>query len=222
MKPTVNVLYFPGTNCQVETLRAFKRVGAEPRLLFVKTVLDGDARMEDADLLCIPGGFSYGDHMGAGTVAGLLLKTRLRSQLLECQKRPILCICNGFQIAVRAGLYGEGVTLLENETATFHNRPEQAHVVDDGDPGVWLRGLEGSTLTFPCAHGEGRFVFERDEGWRPALRYPKKENPDGSTDDIAGITSPDGLILGMMNHPERNPRGEGNLTIFENGVKAAA
>ena len=221
MKPAVNVLYFPGTNCQVETMRAFERVGAAPRLVFVKSLLDGDARMDDADVLCIPGGFSYGDHMGAGTVAGLLLKTRLRSQLLACQSKPMLCICNGFQIAVKAGLFGEGVTLLANESATFHNRPGQDHLVVEDDPGVWLRGLEGDTLTFPCAHGEGRFVFERDEGWRPALTYPKEANPDGSTDDIAGITSPDGLVLGLMNHPERNPLGDGNLAIFENGVKAA-
>ncbi|HEX2296684.1 MAG TPA: phosphoribosylformylglycinamidine synthase subunit PurQ [Actinomycetota bacterium] len=221
MKPTVNVLYFPGTNCQVETMRAFRHVGAEPRLVFIEAVLDGDARLDDADVLCIPGGFSYGDHLGAGTIAGLLLRTRLRDQLARCQTKPMLCICNGFQIAVRAGLFGEGVTLVDNDIGTFHNRPDQVHVVE-GDPGVWLNGLAGQTLTFPCAHGEGRFVFERHEGWRPALRYPRQANPDGSTDDVAGITSPDGLVLGLMNHPERHPGGDGNLALFENGVRAVA
>ena len=222
MRPTVTVLYFPGTNCQSETMRAFRMVGAEPRLLFIKSVLDGDARLDDADILCIPGGFSYGDHLGAGTVAGLLLKTRLREQLLACRTRPMLCICNGFQIAVRAGLFGGGLALVENHEATFRDWPSQTHSVEESEPSLWLKGLGGEVLVFPCAHGEGRFPYASTDEWRPALRYPNGSNPDGSSADIAGITSLDGSILAMMNHPERNAGSETNLTIFENGVRAAA
>ena len=134
----------------------------------------------------------------------------------------MLCICNGFQIAVRAGLFGDGLALVENEQATFRDWPCQMHAVEASEPSLWLKGLGGEVLVFPCAHGEGRFVYGSTDGWRPALRYPNETNPDGSSAGIAGITSLDGMILGMMNHPERNIRSETNLAIFENGVAAAA
>lgn len=202
-------------------MRAFARAGADPRLRFVDDLASGRARLDDADILCIPGGFSYGDHLGAGNVAALLLRTRLRAQLDACRKRPMLCICNGFQISVRAGCFGPGLTLAENACGTFRNIPEQTHTVDAASGCVWLAGLDGETLVFPCAHGEGRLVYTRTEGWRPALRYPPDENPDASMDDLAGIASTDGLVLGLMNHPERALHRSENLTIFENGIRAA-
>jgi phosphoribosylformylglycinamidine (FGAM) synthase-like amidotransferase family enzyme len=221
LRPTVNVLYLPGTNCQAETMRAFARVGAQPRLRFMRDVAGGTERIDDADILCIPGGFSFGDHLAAGTVAGLLLRTRLREQLDVCRTRPMLFICNGFQTAVRAGCFGAGVTLTANACGTFQNIPDQAHLVEPGNPSRWLAGLDEQVLTFPCAHGEGRFVYRQADSWRPALRYPEGHNPDGSMGGIAGITTPDGLTLGLMNHPERAIGQEANLAIFENGVRAA-
>jgi phosphoribosylformylglycinamidine synthase len=217
----VNVLYVPGTNCQEETMRAFACVGGEPRLRFIADLLAGGDRLDDADILCLPGGFSFGDHLGAGNVAALVLRTRLRDQLDACRRRPMLCICNGFQIAVRAGCFGPGLALAENACGTFRNVPQQPHLVDRASGSVWLRSLEEERLVFPCAHAEGRFVYTGTEDWTPALRYPAGRNPDGSTDDIAGITTPDGLALGMMNHPERAIHRSANLAIFENGVRAA-
>jgi len=202
-------------------MRAFSRVGAEPRLRFVEDLLAGRQRMDDADIVCIPGGFSFGDHLGAGRVAALTLRMRLRDQLDACRRRPMLCICNGFQIAVRAGCFGPGIALAENACGTFRNVPNQPHLVELASTSVWLRGLVGQGLIFPCAHAEGRFVYRESDGWRPALRYPRGENPDGSMDEIAGIASPDDLILGLMNHPERAIHRSANLAIFENGVRAA-
>jgi phosphoribosylformylglycinamidine synthase len=222
MRPTVNVVYLPGTNCQAETVRAFTRVGAAPRLLFLTEVLSGAARLYDADIVCLPGGFSFGDHLGAGSVAGLLLRTRLRAQLAACRGRLLLCICNGFQIAVRAGCFGSGIALKTNDCGTFRNVPEQPHLVARDNDSPWLAGLVGRRLEFPCAHGEGRFVYERAGPWKRALIYPKDANPDGSMEGIAGITSADGLAFGLMNHPERAQNQPGNLAIFENGVRAAA
>jgi phosphoribosylformylglycinamidine synthase len=219
VKPTVNVLYLPGTNCQEETMRAFACVGAEPRLRFIEDLLAGRGRLDDADVLCIPGGFSFGDHLGAGRVAAVVLRTRLREQLDACRQRPMLCICNGFQIALRAGCFGPGLALAENACGTFRNVPLQAHQVETASGSVWLRGLGGKRLVFPCAHGEGRFVYTTTEGWTPALRYPDGENPDGSMEDIAAITTSDGLVLGLMNHPERAIHRAMNLIIFENGVR---
>lgn len=223
MSVTVNVVSFPGTNCQRETLVAFARVGATPRLVFASDLLTGDARLDDADLLCIPGGFTFGDHLGAGGVASLLLRTELADQLRAASTRPVLAICNGFQIAVRAGMFGDHVALTVNEHGTFHHRMDQPHLIAD-DPSPWFEGLRGETLRFPCAHGEGRFVHHTDldvAPWRPVIRYPEGENPDGSTDDIGGIVSHDGLVFGLMNHPERAADGPGNLDLFRNGVLAA-
>src|SRR6266567_4853414 len=98
VKPTVNILYLPGTNCHAETVRAFKQVGAGTRLLFLSDVMMGVARLDDADILCIPGGFSFGDYLGAGAIAALVLKTKLAGQFRNCWDRPLLGICNGFQI----------------------------------------------------------------------------------------------------------------------------
>ncbi len=221
MPVTVNIAYFPGTNCQAETAVAFESVGARPRHIFLADVLDGKARLDDADILCLPGGFCFGDHIASGVVAAKFLTTRLADQLAACRTRPMICICNGFQIAVRAGLFGDGVALTVNDVGTFNHVTRQQHYIQPGHGNVWLEGLEGQTLRFPCAHGEGRFVHSSEDGWRTAITYPAGENPDGSTDDIAGISSPDGLTLGLMDHPER-ARDEANLEIFRNGVRGAS
>ncbi|MFZ4583755.1 MAG: phosphoribosylformylglycinamidine synthase subunit PurQ [Acidimicrobiia bacterium] len=220
MTVTVNVLYFPGTNCERETLSAFARVGADPRLVFASEAARGNQRIDDADVLCIPGGFTFGDHLGAGGVAGALLRTKLADQLKACADRPVIAICNGFQIATRAGMFGDDVALAVNAGGTFRHRMDQPHVVQSANS-PWLAGLAGQTLRFPCAHGEGRFVHQGAGPWAVALRYPPGENPDGSTDDIAGVVSANGLVFGLMDHPERAVDGPGNLEIFRNGVAAA-
>lgn len=220
MTVRVNVVYFPGTNCERETLDAFRRVGAAPRLVFATDAARGDDRIDDADVVCIPGGFTYGDHLGAGGVASVLLRTRLADQLKACADRPLIAICNGFQIVTRAGIFGDDVALAVNAGGTFRHRMEQPHQVVDGSS-PWLSGLAGQVLRFPCAHGEGRFVHRGPGAWRTALRYPPGENPDGSNDDIGGVVSPDGLVFGLMDHPERSPEHPGNLDIFRNGVRAA-
>jgi len=226
VKPTVNVLYLPGTNCHVETIRAFARAGARPELVFLADVSSGAARLDGADILCVPGGFSFGDHLGAGAVAALMLRTRLAGQFAACAGRPMIGICNGFQIIGRAGVFGPGVALKVNDCGTFEDRPAQRHIVSPENTSLWLAGLAGATLTFPCAHGEGRFVHEPQAGagprrWAAALRYPAGENPDGSDADIGGITSADGLAFGLMNHPERSTDLPTRMAFFENGVKAA-
>ena len=227
MKPTVNILYLPGTNCHAETIRAFTRAGARPQLVFLANIVSGVSRLDDADILCVPGGFSFGDHLGAGSVAALMLRTRLAEQFQACFDRPMIGICNGFQIIMRADRFGPGVSLKVNDSGTFENRPVQRHVVSRDNPSLWLDGLAGATLTFPCAHGEGRFVHEPAPGtapthWRTALRYPADENPDGSDENIGGITSADGLAFGLMNHPERSIDPPTQIAFFENGVKAVS
>lgn len=220
-KPVVNVLYTPGTNSHKETMWAFERAGARAQLLMLRDVLQGKRQLDDADILCIPGGFSYGDHIGAGAVAGKLMQTKLADQLERVRRKPLIAICNGFQIATRTGLFGNGVALTGNANGTFRNIVRQQHYVETQTNCVWLTGMQGMTLQFSCAHGEGRFVYDQQEGWSVALRYPEGTNPDGSQDDIAGIASADGLLFGLMDHPERLLDSPGTLDIFLNGVKAA-
>ena len=188
----------------------------------LRDVLNGHAQLDSADLLCIPGGFAYGDHLGAGSLTGQFLRNKLADQLQAVQQKPVIGICNGFQVAVRAGIFGEGVALTVNASGTFRNLMRQPHRVETDTNNVWLDGLQGQTLKFPCAHGEGRLVYDDSGDWTPALRYPSDNNPDGSTNDIGGISSADGLVLGLMDHPERYLDGPGNLDIFANGVRAAA
>ncbi|WP_409496868.1 phosphoribosylformylglycinamidine synthase subunit PurQ [Amycolatopsis sp. cmx-11-12] len=224
MTVTVNVLHFPGTNCQDETMRAFAQVGAAPRLRYIADLMAGDERLDDADILCIPGGFSFGDHLRGGLIAALALRTQLSTQFRSCRARPMIGICNGFQIAVHAGCFGTDVALRTNRQGTFFDEPSAEHVVEDVAGDVWLAGLDGQSLTFPLAHGEGRFECPDPAGgehWRPALRYAKGAEVDGSAGAIAGITSTDGLTFGLMNHPERATDPAVRLAFFENGVRAA-
>lgn len=220
MSVTVNILYSPGTNCQHETAEAFRRVGAEPSIVMLADLLAGTTRLQDADIVCLPGGFAFGDHTGAGNVAAWYLRTELRDQLEAISTKPTMCICNGFQIAVRAGMFG-AVSLAINECGTFHDEPLQAHRVAEDNGSFWLDGLRGETLRFPCAHGEGRFMFDDHHGWLPALVYPDDANPDGSSDGIAGVTTTDGLAIGLMNHPERGLRSPRVIELFANGVRFA-
>ncbi|WP_158854258.1 phosphoribosylformylglycinamidine synthase subunit PurQ [Saccharothrix deserti] len=116
------------------------------------------------------------------------------------------------------------VSLRVNKSGTFRDEPDQLHIVDRDNDSPWLAGLGGEALTFPCAHGEGRFHPGgpgEEARYRVALRYDAQSNPDGSTGRIAGVTSLDGLTFGLMDHPERALDRHVRLAFFENGVRAA-
>ncbi|MBF0154171.1 MAG: phosphoribosylformylglycinamidine synthase subunit PurQ [Magnetococcales bacterium] len=216
----VNVAFFPGTNSHREAALAFARVGAIPRFTHVHAVMTGQERLDDADIICLPGGFSYGDHVRSGLVAAHTLLAHDPGLTDRLRRKPVLCICNGFQTGMELGLFGRDVVLTRNRRGTFLDRPRQPHRVAEEHGTFWLKGLENALLHFPCAHGEGRLLFTAQTDWRPALRYPRTANPDGSQEDIAGITSRDGFVLGMMNHPERAQGDEKNMMIFRNAVAA--
>ncbi|MBF0426867.1 MAG: phosphoribosylformylglycinamidine synthase subunit PurQ [Magnetococcales bacterium] len=216
----VNIAFFPGTNSHREAALAFTRVGAVPRFTHIDAVMNGQERLDDADIICLPGGFSYGDHVRSGLIAAHTLLAHDPDLTVRLGRKPVLCICNGFQIAMELGLFGRDVVLTRNRGGTFLDRPQQPHRVLADHGTFWLRGLENELLRFPCAHGEGRLLFTAQGGWRPALRYPETENPDGSQEDIAGISSANGFVLGMMNHPERAQRDDRNMAIFRNAVNA--
>jgi phosphoribosylformylglycinamidine synthase subunit PurQ / glutaminase len=217
MKPRTLILRTAGTNCDSELAHAFELAGAAAELMHLNQLIDSPQIMEQYDLLGLPGGFSYGDDIAAGRIFANRLRHRVYPALrgFIAAGKPVIGICNGFQLLVKAGLLPafelpadhpphQVATLADNSSARFIDRwiPVQA---DGRSVCIWTRGLDRCDL--PIAHGEGRFVAPEDvlnrleSQGQVALRYV--ENPNGSMRDIAGICDPTGLVLGLMPHPER-------------------
>jgi phosphoribosylformylglycinamidine synthase len=236
----IAILYAPGTNCHEETAAAIERAGGRAALLHLHELLAGHDRLENYAAAVFPGGFSYGDHLGAGRIFATLIVARLREQLaafLEAQ-RPVLGICNGFQVLTEAGILParcpgmRGMVMLENQSSHFEDR--KVRLLVSSEKSMWTEGLAGQVLRMPSAHAEGRAMISEDaiarprvafqytgaEG-KPATEYP--DNPNGSPNAIAGVTDSSGLVLGLMPHPERASLpahySQDGLRLFENLVR---
>ena len=168
----VLVLRTAGVNCDEETAHAFRLAGGEVSVLHVGSLLRGEERLEEFDVLAIPGGFSYGDDLGAGTVLANQLRTRLAGDLHDFvdEGKLVIGICNGFQVLVRLGILpgweGDKVaSLIENVSGKFEDRWIDLRVETDQCPFLDCKGEHGAPcpryLRAPVAHREGRF-FLRD------------------------------------------------------------
>ncbi|MDI6827022.1 MAG: phosphoribosylformylglycinamidine synthase I [Armatimonadota bacterium] len=213
----VAVLYGPGINCHEETAFAIEQVGLRAKIINFQDVLANEERLTIYQAMVVPGGFSWGDHLGSGRIFGLHLVACVADQLRELVTtgKPILGICNGFQILVETGLLPSGTVgerqaaLLQNKSARFESR--WVELVVTGTKCIWTKGLEGRILRMPVAHGEGRLYWENDELIHPVVCYAKNGKqteeypycPSGSPKGIAGICDSTGLIFGLMPHPER-------------------
>lgn len=232
-KVRVIVLRTAGTNCDEETSFAFRSFGAQADPVHVNKLLNGGGRLNDYHILAIPGGFTYGDDIESGRILANELRLKLGADLRRFigDGKLILGICNGFQVLVKAGILPgplrreeekkhdsfQKAALVHNDSGKFEDR--WCHLKVEGK-GVWTESLE-DIVYFPVAHAEGKFVpRDRDvldqlkKNGQVAFRYcdPRgakavyPENPNGSADDIAGITDRTGRILGLMPHPERHFR----------------
>ena len=222
--PRVLILRAPGTNCDLESAHAFELAGGKADLVHINQLLDTPSLPSQYQILCLPGGFSYGDDISAGRILGNQIRHHLQDTLVEFKSagKLILGICNGFQILIRSGILvaddeqGEPATLTWNASGKFEDRWVKLAV--DGHKSVFLNGIESMYL--PVAHAEGKFVTRsatlldhlKTEG-RLALRYkslhgvnghvPYPDNPNGSQADVAGVCDETGRVFGLMPHPER-------------------
>lgn len=258
MKPRTLILRTAGTNCDKETAHAFELAGATTEAIHINRLLAEPGLIDGFQILAFPGGFSYGDDIAAGKILANQISHHLREPLRDfiAAGKPIIGVCNGFQVLVKTDLLpgdaggrtGQTATLAHNDSGRFIDR--WVHLAARQSRCIWTKDLP-PIFELPIAHGEGKFV-PADESVRQSLKangqialvYAAADgnaangqtpaNPNGSTDDIAGVCDASGLVFGLMPHPERyvspfqhyawtrqNPpptTGIG-LKVFENAVK---
>lgn len=227
MKPSILILHASGTNRDGEAARACELAGGAPEIVHINQLRRGTRQFANYQMLLLPGGFSYGDALGAGARLALDLQVYFHDELhafVESGK-PVLGICNGFQTLVKAGVFEprtthhapRSVTLTENASGGFECRWVHLAVNPQAKAG-FLDEID-DLIFCPVAHGEGNFQvadeatltrLEKEnlialryvdgEGRPAGGRYPL--NPNGSVADIAGICNAQGNVLGLMPHPE--------------------
>jgi phosphoribosylformylglycinamidine synthase len=222
----VNVLIITGfgLNCEKETAYAFESCGANAEQIHLNDIINHKRSLDEFHILAFIGGFSFGDHLGAGTVFANKIKFKLRPELKKFvdEGKLVIGVCNGFQTLTRLGLvpalggkyFDQQVALAHNDSGVF--RDDWVYLkANKKSPCVFTSGID--TIRMPIRHGEGKFVASPDivneienknltvfryadsEG-KTAETFP--ENPNGSINAIAGICDETGRIFGLMPHPE--------------------
>ena len=214
------VLVFPGSNCDIDMYHAIKdELGEE-----VDYVWHTETSLEGFDGVLVPGGFSYGDYLRCGAMAN-------QSNVMKALKdfaaagKPVLGVCNGFQILTEAGLLPGA--LLRNKNLKFMCRTVQLKVQNNET--LFTNNYEsGEVIHIPIAHGEGNYYCDEEtlaelKANNQIIFTYEGDNPNGSLEDIAGIINKEGNVLGMMPHPERAANeivgGADGLKLFKSIVK---
>jgi phosphoribosylformylglycinamidine synthase len=213
------ILRAPGTNCDEETAFAFQQAGAETTLVHIGQLIRREKILADYQIMVFPGGFTYGDDLGAGRVLANEIRLKLGTDIERFVESGclILGICNGFQVLVKAGILPglesrQELTLTTNDSGRFECRWVYLNVSENSKC-IFTRGIEN--LYLPVAHGEGKIVaaadtlekldialYYTDEKGNRSAGYPY--NPNGSMENIAGICDDTGRIFALMPHPERH------------------
>jgi phosphoribosylformylglycinamidine synthase subunit PurQ / glutaminase len=260
MKPKALILQAHGTNRDYDVAEALTLAGADPEGVPLNHLRAGKKHLSDYQMLILAGGFSYADALGAGKLLAIDLNAYFVDEINQFVNagKPVIGICNGFQALVKSGILGkienrEERVVHGNATLTFN---QQGHfecrwvtIKPVSQTCIWTKGLN-DLIECPIAHGEGNFqvsddallstfqaqdqialVYATNDGLASQGSYPA--NPNGSALDIAGISNPQGNVLGLMPHPEnyihafqhpnwtRGVNTHSGLTLFQNGVKYA-
>ena len=207
----VAIITFPGSNCDYDLYKCIQLIGGSPEFRWHR-----DSSLGNVDVVMLPGGFSYGDYLRAGAIASM-------SPIMEAVKSfsdrggPILGICNGFQMLCEANLLPGA--LLRNESLLFSSKEVTLTVANNST--IFTELYENHRkLRMPIAHAEGNYYADKEtldqleKEDRVMFRYTNQQgqtttesNPNGSTNNIAGIINTNGNVMGMMPHPERAVEG---------------
>lgn len=223
--PKVAILRMEGTNCEQEAYHSFQRSGAFPDFVHIKELEKKKTFLEDYDIIFIPGGFSAGDYIRAGALFSMRLKKAAYSDLLkfEDDSRPIIGVCNGFQVLTEMGMLPfsgnqeANLALTVNESNSFECRNTFMRL--ESDNMIFGRSFSSRvSWEVPVAHSEGRIAFSSDRVLKKLVdsdqilfRYVDPDgntagypwNPNGSVDNIAALSNEHGNVVGLMPHPER-------------------
>ncbi|MBI0580283.1 phosphoribosylformylglycinamidine synthase subunit PurQ [Neobacillus cucumis] len=193
------VIVFPGSNCDIDMFHAIKDELGEQ----VEYVWHDAESLDEFDGILLPGGFSYGDYLRSGAIARF---SNVMKEVVKAAQagKPVMGVCNGFQILLEAGLLPGA--MRRNESLSFICKQVELKV--ENNQTMFTSELAaGETITIPVAHGEGNYYC--DEETLAKLKannqivFTYQENPNGSLENIAGIMNEKGNVLGMMPHPER-------------------
>lgn len=202
------VIVFPGSNCDHDMYHALQKVLGEE----VSFIWHRETSLDDHEVVVLPGGFSYGDYLRAGSIARF---SPVMNEVIRHARagKPVLGICNGFQILTECGLLPGA--LLRNRNLRFVCK--DVHIRTENTNTIFTNQLtRRQVLKIPIAHGEGNYFIDRnglrelEENEQIVFRYvtargetSNEANPNGSVSHIAGIVNRQGNVLGMMPHPER-------------------
>lgn len=225
-KPKVIIVRTAGTNCDYELQTAFEICGSNVDRVHINELIENKDKILSYDILAIPGGFSYGDDIASGKILANELKNKLGDNIKKfaLSKKPIIGICNGFQVLVKMGLlpepdnFEQTATLSYNDSNKFECRWVylKTEKTDGNTKCIWTKNLP-DIISLPVAHGEGKFVADDtvlkniEENNQVVFRYSTYDGqypkyplaPNGSFNQIAGICNKDGNVFGLMPHPER-------------------
>ncbi|MDR1721322.1 MAG: phosphoribosylformylglycinamidine synthase I [Endomicrobium sp.] len=227
-KVKVLILRTAGTNCDWETQSAFELCGAAVERVHINTLIEKKDKIFEYDILAFPGGFSYGDDIASGKILSNEIKSKLGDKVRKyaLDGKPIIGICNGFQVLVKMGLlpdvklFKQVSTLSYNDSNKFECRwvyLKTEKKIGNESCCIWAKNLP-DVISLPVAHGEGKFIPNNEKlldnlnkNNQIVFRYSSKEGnepeyplaPNGSAEQIAGICNIKGNILGLMPHPER-------------------
>ncbi len=201
----VSILQFPGTNCEYDTQHAFEQLGAQTEIIWHKS----ESIPSDTNLLVVAGGFSYGDYLRSGAIAKFSPVMKAVTEYAN-NGGKVLGICNGFQVLTETGLLPGA--LKRNDNLHFISKHHNLSVVNNDND--FLKELAcGDVVNIPIAHHDGNYFIDPDglkeleENNQILLKYTNENgeinNPNGSTESIAGVCNKEKNIFGLMPHPER-------------------